>query len=104
MDTQNAPKPHGTRRAENNFLETLRRDPDFRRDASRTGLLAMIAFIVDAAMFGLIGSGREFDANTHQVIVFTSFVATSVVVSAIVWYVVRVTDEYCWFYIDRMER
>ena len=55
-------------------------------------------------MLGLIGSGRDVDANTLQVLVFASFVATLVVVSAIAWYVVRVIDEYFWFYINQFEQ
>ena len=54
-------------------------------------------------MLGLIGGGWDVDANTLQVLVFASFVATLVVVSAIAWYVVRVTDEYVWFYINQLD-
>jgi hypothetical protein len=102
MDTQHAPESHGRRLAEKSFLKSLCGDAAFRRDARRTGFIAITALIVDAAMLGLIGSGLDVDANTLQVFVFASFVATLVVVSALAWYVVRVTDEYFWFRIDRM--
>ena len=104
MDTQNTPESHGRRRAEKSFLKSLCGDSAFRRDASRTGIIAITALTVDAAMLGLIGSGRDVDANTLQVLVFASFVATLVVVSAIAWYVVRVIDEYFWFYINQFEQ
>ena len=103
MDTQNAPKSRGRRCAEKSFLKSLRQDAAFRRDARRTGVIALTALIVDAAMLGLIGGGWDVDAHTLQVLVFASFVATLVVVSAIAWYVVRVTDEYVWFYINQLD-
>ena len=104
MDTQNAPESCRTRRAEKTFLEALRGDAAFRRDARRTGFIAITALIVDAAMLGLIRAGWDVDANTHQVFVFASFVATLVVVSAIGWYVVRVIDEYVWFYVNQLDQ
>ncbi len=103
MDTKIAPKPRGTRAAEKSFLETLREDPRFRLDAKRIGLIAMTALILDAVMFGLALSGLDYDANTHQVIVFASFVTTLIVVSAVVCLVMRVVDEFFSFYVDRIE-
>ena len=103
METQKAPKSRRTGSAEKTFLESLRADRKFRIDAKRIGLIAITALIVDTTIFALIRFGLYYDANTYTVILFASFVATWVVVSAIACFVIRVVDEFLSFLSARMK-
>lgn len=87
---------------EQRFLEALRADRKFRLDAARVMRIALVAIIIKISMLGLVRSDLADDANTYQVIVFASFVAALVILSAIGWFIVRVVDEFIWFVFDRM--
>ena len=91
------------KRAENTFLGELRNDPEFRRDSKRIGMIALVALLSDAALFWLAGSRLADDANTYTVIVFASFAATLVIISAALAIVLRVADEFLYFLIRRMD-
>ena len=102
MKTKKAPNSTGSGSREKTFLEALRADIKFRLDAGRVIRFALVALFVRVSMSGLVRSDLADDANTYQVIVFASFAATLVIVSAIGWFVVRVVDEFVSFVLDRM--
>jgi len=102
MKTKKAPNSTGTESREKTFLEALRADRKFRLDAGRVMRIALVAIVIEVSMLGLIRSDLADDANTHQVLVFASFVAALVILSAIGWFIVRVVDELIWFVFDRM--
>ena len=102
MKTKKVPNATVTESREKTFLEALRADRKFRLDAGRIMRIALVAIVIEVSMLGLARSGLADDANTHQVIVFASFVAALVILSAIGWFIVRVIDESIWFVFDRM--
>ncbi len=84
------------------FLRALWADKAFRVDAGQVIRITLVALVIEVSMLALARSDLAGDANTYQVLVFTSFVAALVIVSSIGWFVVRVVDEFVWFIIDRM--
>jgi hypothetical protein len=102
MKAKKAPRSTGIGIREKTFLEALRADRKFRLDAGRVMRIALVAIVIEVSMLGLARLGLADDANTYQVIVFASFVAALVILSAIGWFIVRVIDEFTWFVFDRM--
>ena len=102
MKAKKASGYSGTEDREKTFLEYLRADRKFRRDAGRVIRVALVALMIEVSMLGLARSDLTSDVNVCQLIVLTSFVAAFVILSAIGWFIVRVGDEFIWFVIDRM--
>jgi hypothetical protein len=102
MKTKKAPNSIGTGNSEMTFLEALRADRKFLRDAGRVIRIALTALLIEVSISGLVRSELAHDANTYQVIVFASFAAALVIVAGIGWFVVRVVDEFVSFVLDRM--
>jgi hypothetical protein len=103
METKNPSKSPVGKRAKNTFLGELRSDPEFRHDLKRIGLIALVALLSDAALFWLAGTRLANDANTYEFILFASFAATLVIISAALAIVLRVVDEFLYFLISRID-
>jgi hypothetical protein len=86
------------------FFRSLRGNPAFLVDAKRVALIATGAIVVNAATFGLAKSGMDLDANAHQVIEFATYASSLIGIFAMVWCIIRCTDEFICFYIDLLDR
>ena len=102
MKTKKALRLTGGGTMEKTFLEPLRADRKFRLGAGRVMRIAVVAIVIEVSMLGLARSSLADDVNTHLVIVFASFAAALVILSAVGWFIVRVVDEFIWFVFDRM--
>lgn len=102
MDTQNAPKINGKRRATKTFCKTLREDPNFRLDAKRIGLTAFAVLFLDIAMVWLLRTSLVNDTNTHKLIVCISFATTMTAIWAVLCFVLRILEEFSSYLLERM--
>lgn len=102
MDTQDAAKLGGKRRPNKTFRETLRDDHGFHIAAKRIGLTSLAALLLDIAMIWLLRARLIEDPNTTELIAFTSFAATLVVIYGVLCFVLRILEEFSRYLLERM--
>lgn len=85
------------------FLNGLRTDHRFLADAKRNGLIGVTALVLAVGMFYLARSGLVHDANTFDVVIFTSITTTLVFISAVIGFAIRIGDELLRYAVDQMK-